>query len=253
MTAESAPNLKTYQRDDVVNYYTELRGLQKSEAYLFGKYIASGAAVLDLGVGGGRTTQFLSKRASRYVGVDYSAEMVASCRKQFPSLEFHHLDAAQMTELADASFDAIVFPFNGMDYLYPAQRRQRCLSECARLLRNGGSFVFSIHNARNLLVLPQLSGVGVTKKAWRLVRSAAMTARSVATALPSRSFWGGDGFVIDPVHGGLKTHVAVQARVVAELAEHGFEFRESVSSEYSQSGGHYTAPWFYYAFVRKPR
>ena len=37
-------------------------------------------AILDLGVGGGRTTPHLSSIAARYVGADYAAEMVARCQ-----------------------------------------------------------------------------------------------------------------------------------------------------------------------------
>ena len=54
---------------------------------VFEKYVAPGGEVLDLGVGGGRTTAFLSSRAGAYVGLDYAPTMVKICRLKFPLAE----------------------------------------------------------------------------------------------------------------------------------------------------------------------
>ena len=37
----------------------------------------------------------------------------------FPGLQFEAADAADLSLFADASFDAVVFSFNGIDYLAP--------------------------------------------------------------------------------------------------------------------------------------
>ncbi len=55
--------LEFYSRSDVVNYFSFIDQLTLGEAYLFEKYISEGAEVLDLGVGAGRTTSSLSRRA----------------------------------------------------------------------------------------------------------------------------------------------------------------------------------------------
>src|SRR5271157_5254557 len=49
--------------------------------------------ILDLGVGGGRTTAYLSSIAGQYVRVDYVPEMVEACRAEYPRLEFQTSDA----------------------------------------------------------------------------------------------------------------------------------------------------------------
>ena len=83
-----AANLEVYRKPEVVSHYASLDYLTACERLLFDTYLAPGMAILDLGVGGGRTTPYLSQKASRYVGVDYSEEMIRLCRDKFPQLEF---------------------------------------------------------------------------------------------------------------------------------------------------------------------
>ena len=90
-------------------------------------------AILDMGVGGGRTTQYLSQIAGRYVGADYSEAMVDTCRKRFPDQEFRHCDARDIAPFADGEFDAVVFSANGIDYIAADEGRARCLAEWCEL------------------------------------------------------------------------------------------------------------------------
>ena len=81
MTGRSAAtNLQTYDAPEVAAHYATLDYLTPCERVLFETYIPAGSAILDLGVGGGRTTSYLANRASRYVGVDYAPAMVKACR-----------------------------------------------------------------------------------------------------------------------------------------------------------------------------
>ncbi len=102
-------------------------------------------AILDLGVGAGRTVAALTSIADTYVGVDYVQEMVAHCRRRFPSVQFEQGDARSMPLFADQSFDLIVFSCNGICMVDHAGRLA-ILSEVRRLLRPGGFFMFSTYN-----------------------------------------------------------------------------------------------------------
>lgn len=134
-------NLAIYQDSEVVAHYAGLEYLTACERLLFDTYLKPGMTILDLGVGGGRTTPYLSKLASFYVGIDYSEEMVQVCRGKYPSLQFEVADAADLSRFADETFDAIVFSFNGIDYLAPDDKRHDCLRECHRVLKPGGVFI----------------------------------------------------------------------------------------------------------------
>src|SRR3984957_15740588 len=146
------PNLDVYNRPDVAAQYGAQDYLDDCERLLFENYLKPGIALLDLGVGGGRTTPYLSIVASRYVGMDYAEEMIRVCRSKFPQLEFVLGDASDLSRFDDASFDAVIFTFNGIDYLAPDLERQQCLRECHRVLKPGGLFIFSVHNPHSIFI-----------------------------------------------------------------------------------------------------
>ena len=128
------PNILTYNAPAVAEYYATLDYLTPCESLLFDQYLRSGMTILDLGVGGGRTTSYLSSIAGRYVGVDYAAQMIAACRKKFPRLEFEVANAADLSNFVSASFDAVVMAFNGMDYVIPNESHFCALREIRRVL-----------------------------------------------------------------------------------------------------------------------
>jgi ubiquinone/menaquinone biosynthesis C-methylase UbiE len=74
--------------------------------------------------------------------------MVEACRRRFASLEFLCVDATDLRIFSDRRFDVVVFSFNGIDYIPTDEARARCLLEVARVLRPGGRFIFSSHNAK---------------------------------------------------------------------------------------------------------
>jgi SAM-dependent methyltransferase len=266
------PNLNVYNTPEVVAHYASLNYLSPCEKQLFGAFLKEGDAILDLGVGGGRTTPHLSRLASRYLGVDYAPKMVAACRQKFPQLEFLVANATNLAQLGDRSFDCVVMAYNGMDYLIPNESRRQCFAEVHRLLRKDGVLIFSSHNPRAIFSRPAWSPEKIEEVAQRLtgprrwllepVRSLLFCLRVAAAMLRSgmesvlrlsrrvwrRAFWSGDGYMIDPAHGGLLTHYAMPARVIAELEQHGFRFLRLVGDDYPRHSRAYVTDWYYYVF-----
>jgi SAM-dependent methyltransferase len=101
--------------------------------------------VLDLGVGGGRTTSFLAEAAASYVGVDVTPAMVRDARRRFPEADLRSGDARDLSGFGDGAFDLAVFSLNGIDCL-AHEERDAFFGECRRLLRPGGALLFSTHN-----------------------------------------------------------------------------------------------------------
>ena len=218
--------------------------MQPVEKYIFDKYILHNFSILDLGVGGGRTTPFLSANTKNYIGVDYSSSMINVCIKKYPSLQFLTLDASDLSTFKAENFEVAVFLFNGVDYLLESKRLS-CLNEVNRVLKPDGLFIFSTHNARMIFLPPRLNCVSLLKKLWRVLRSVKYLSLSVRQ-LCRRSFYQGWGTIVDPVHGSLLTHVSTPKYVSRELQEMGFELIEIVSSNYPDNSGVLTTPWFYY-------
>jgi len=271
---EPDPNIPIYNAPAVAEYYAELKYLTPCERFLFEEYLRPGMAILDLGVGGGRTTAYLSSIAARYVGVDYASEMVAACRKKFPQLEFETENASDLSRFATSSFDAVVMAFNGMDYVIPNEARFRALHEIRRVLKPEGILIFSSHNPRAIWVRASWNPQRVRDVAgaiagsdsiffrpslWLLTAARAILAglqgglQSLARAakrLPTLAFWQGQGYWRDSAHGGLKTHLATPEKVVHELGEFGFRLQRVLGDDYPRTSRRYVTDWYYYVFSK---
>lgn len=269
-----AANLQVYRDPEVVSHYAALNYLTPCERLLFDTYIKRGMKILDIGVGGGRTTPYLSDKASRYVGVDYSAEMIKTCRKKFPRLEFEVADASDLSGFSDASFDAVVISFNGIDCLVPEERRWQCLRECNRVLRPEGVFILSSHNPRALFLRPAWSRdrlraftakvvpeksvfygiafaiLSVAKAGHSLLRAMGASAWRIGSRMPRAAFWRGEGYVFDRAHGGLLLHCAVPERVREELIQFNFRPETLQGDDYPKRSRSLITDWFYYVFSK---
>jgi SAM-dependent methyltransferase len=270
----TAAKLQAYRDPEVVSHYAALDYLTACERLLFDTHIKPGMAILDIGVGGGRTAPYLSQKAARYVGVDYSEEMVQSCQRKFPELEFLVSDASELSGFSNQSFDAIVIAFNGLDCVSPEERRWQCLRECGRLLRAGGVLIFSSHNPRSILVRPgwdrgrlrafagklvsersvffpaTLWALTVVKSGHSFLRAAAESGGRMLRRVPKPAFWRGEGYLFDPAHGGSMTHCWTPGRVQRELAR--FDFRQValLGDDYPRRSRELVTDWYYYVFSK---
>jgi len=147
-------NRRTYESDDIVELCRSRLGLLKPEEailQLIEPAIRNGR-VLDIGVGGGRTTSAFSAKAREYVGIDYSEKMIAACREKFrnapASVSFLVCDVRDMHRFTNHDFNVVIFSFNGLD-LISHDDRLIALREISRVCVPGGWFVFSTHNLRS--------------------------------------------------------------------------------------------------------
>lgn len=108
--------------------------------------------MLDLGVGAGRTAYTFAALTRSYVGVDYSPRLIELAREHVGEDErtrFALGDARDLSDLEDASFDLVLFSYNGIDSI-DHHGRIEVLAEARRVLRPGGWLYFSAHNLRSL-------------------------------------------------------------------------------------------------------
>jgi SAM-dependent methyltransferase len=131
--------------------------------------------ILDVGVGGGRTTPFLRSVSEDYVGIDYLESLVQAARRRYPGARFEHMDARELSGFGERAFALVVFSRNGIDGVPHADRPQ-VLSEIRRVLRPGGLFAYSTHNLDY-----RLAGHRPARAQWR--RALAHPARAVRYAL----------------------------------------------------------------------
>ena len=148
-------NKAVYGSDRIVDYYGQLSRLQPAEAAILGqlKDRLGTMRMLDIGIGGGRTTQHFLPLVGEYTGIDYAPAMVAACRRRFTQArrrpQLAVVDARDMGQFADNSFDFILFSFNGIDYVSHGDRL-RILQEIHRVGKVGSYLLFSSHNLQSM-------------------------------------------------------------------------------------------------------
>ena len=148
--SQNISNLQMYGAGEVVRQYATTPDRLKPAEEAILKWLAEkirGRKLLDVGVGGGRTTPHLLALSQDYLGADYSAGMVAACREKFPGVEFRECDARDMSSLGRERFDFVMFSFNGIDSIDHAGRLA-VLREVFSVLKPDGLFLFSAHNLR---------------------------------------------------------------------------------------------------------
>jgi SAM-dependent methyltransferase len=147
-----------------------------------GEDALKGARILDLAVGGGRTTAFLAPVAGTYLGVDLSPEMLEMARSRHPGVAFAEGDLDDLSGFADASWDVIDVSLNSIDVL-PHDRRQHALRHLHRMLVPGGHLVLSsllLHDGPpDQPSLDELAPA-LTRRGWRHPRTrAALTLKTL--------------------------------------------------------------------------
>ncbi len=145
---ELAENLAAYRTARAVARFAYYR-LHPDEEYLFPKYYKPGDNILDLACGMGRTTLLLYEMGLKVRGVDRSDVFIEIAKRRLPYLDLQVGSYDQINE-PDSSFCHVLISHNGIDYAFPAEQRLTALLECARVLRPGGTFIYSSHNLKSL-------------------------------------------------------------------------------------------------------
>ncbi|WP_306357742.1 MULTISPECIES: bifunctional 2-polyprenyl-6-hydroxyphenol methylase/3-demethylubiquinol 3-O-methyltransferase UbiG [unclassified Nocardia] len=104
-----------------------------------------GVRVLDVGCGGGYTTEFLHARGSVVSGVDVSPKLVAAARQHAEQTGKdidYRVGAAEALPFDDAAFDIVTC----VDVLEHVQSPRAAVAEIHRVLRPGGLFMYDTIN-----------------------------------------------------------------------------------------------------------
>lgn len=83
-----------------------------------------------------------------------------------------------------------------------------------------------------------------------VARSFAKAIPRARRRLPTAAFWRGEGYIMDPSHGGLMYYFAIPSRVVAEFTRAGFRLQQQLPEDYPGNGYEYSTRWYYYAFSK---
>ena len=126
----------------------------------------AGKDAIELGCGTAYVSSWLARRGARVVGIDNSAEQLATARRlqrqyglDFPLLHGN----AEAVPYADASFDFAISEYGACLWADP----QRWVPEAARLLRPGGRLVFLVNSFLLMLCMPAEDDIAATERLLR--------------------------------------------------------------------------------------
>lgn len=114
--------------------------------HLIVPYAGAGSAILEIGPGHGRWTEYLARAAGRLILADLSPNCLEHCRRRFAGadhLEYHVTDGRSLPAGLDDSVD-LVWSFDAMVHVGPEDFRAY-LQHIARVLKPGGRAV--LHHA----------------------------------------------------------------------------------------------------------
>jgi len=143
-------NLQVYNLSGVVSDFGDRSSLYPAEAVLLEKYRPEieDADVLDIGVGGGRTTLHLLANCRSYRAIDYAPGMIDVCRRRFvacPPETFSVGDVRDLAVHTEGAYRFVLLSGNSLDYI-GHDDRIRALQEVRRVLAGDGLFLFSTHS-----------------------------------------------------------------------------------------------------------
>lgn len=139
-------NKRYYDTPGVPESYARRTMLQHAERVILDylENVIRDKPILEIGVGQGRTTPYLRALSDRYVGIDYSENMLKPCKRRFADASLLLCDGRRLS-FETESFSCVYFCWNAIDDV-DHRDRIAMLGEIYRVLKRGGVFFFSAHN-----------------------------------------------------------------------------------------------------------
>ncbi len=121
----------------IAPYYSKFdkslqEGFEASVKELDKEITIAGKTVLDIGTGTGAWGAAINKLGpSDIEGVDFSEKMIKQAKKNHPEINFHHINAEDLSEFTDNSFDVVTASF--VMHGVKKDKRQNLLNEMKRV------------------------------------------------------------------------------------------------------------------------
>ena len=136
----------------ILDAYAERLIFRPGEKYMFSTFLHRGKSLLDAGCGTGRASFLLSPWFDPIEAFDIAPKAIERAHEENERLGMRiRFRVADVTDLPfeTASFDNVVFAYNGIEGIASEALRERALTELCRVLKPGGRFVLSTKSSFN--------------------------------------------------------------------------------------------------------
>jgi ubiquinone/menaquinone biosynthesis C-methylase UbiE len=228
---ELAENLQAFKTSAAIDEYSAYL-LFPEEKQLISKHYRPGDRILDLACGMGRTTLRLHEMGFSVTGIDASEVFINTAQRRFPYLDLR-LGSYDRIEEPIEAFSHVLISCNGIDYAFPESQRVVALRECARVLKPGGTLIYSSHNIKSLhFFSPRYRG----RLRWKF--------RNSLKAFKQRAY---------VVEVGLHTLYTSADFVIRQTESTGLKFLETMWLKMigNDRVDKYFSPYLYYVFTKR--
>jgi ubiquinone/menaquinone biosynthesis C-methylase UbiE len=236
--------------EPILQTYAERLTFRAGEKYMFSTFLHRRKSLLDAGCGTGRASFLLAPWFDPIEAFDIAPKAIERAREENERLGMRvRFQVADVTQLPfdDASFDNVVFAYNGIEGIASEELRERALTEICRVLRPGGRFVLSTKSSFNW-------------EYWKEFRLKGIAKRLLARVGMAGPEWLGlrSGDVLHRESGHLvRLHTTNPIMMARRLRRIGFRvlyFNSEVrlrADETARSVGAYFDPWDHYFACEK--
>ena len=123
-------NIIKWNNTDIINWYNSRTHIQDGEKKIIEIIDFSKIKnMLDIGVGGGRTTYYFKDLVKKYKGIDIAPKFIESCKNKFKNIDFECLNVLDITK-QNINYDFILFSHNGIDNLLNHDEYLKAIKIC---------------------------------------------------------------------------------------------------------------------------
>lgn len=139
--------MKKWNSTDITNWYKtrdHIQGGEEKILKILQQTLSKKDSMLDIGIGGGRTTIHFSNLFQNYLGIDIADNYLTFLRKKFPLCKFHIENI--LTFNTEDIYNFILFSHNGIDCLHNINDYLKVIRKMYDLCSKDGYIAFSSHN-----------------------------------------------------------------------------------------------------------
>ena len=139
-------NNSKWNNQKIIKWYCSRKHIQNGEKKILELVDFSNVNnMLDIGVGGGRTSIYFIELVKSYLGIDIIPDFINFLQKKYSQEQFKCMNVLDITNLGK-TFDYILISHNGIDNLITLEKYTKTLDNMYKVCNKNGYVCFSSHN-----------------------------------------------------------------------------------------------------------